>query len=455
MWVGASLVVLFVCGAALAWLQRSPVCIRSSVVERIDVRSGTQTGFLANCREGRNQDVSEDLLVVLNLLQPRISDLERVLARFGSFPHRVRLVVSSDSINSNPHEIHLNRETLESSTDFEEQIFSVWIRSRFADFSELSVRSLAKFLALGSRVRLPDWEIHGPWMSQFRRSLSLSESSQFVAQLLHNAQQSLKPADRYWFWKRWNLAPASGSSEMTPFQVETWTDLQHALTRTLSELESIGIQIPSLKPWLHEVQSQTRSLGILESPSLRLKSVLVFADLDEVPESVNQELAFKMPERMQNQVGVLTRKTLTVLPSGITTGFGDMNDLSSQIALWVSCESMSIENLKDLSRQIQKVLLVRHCAGSGKNPQFRGFFREGFEKFLVENPQLPVVQVHLASLQFLKGVETHNPFSLVDPELAPTLRRDLGWIESTWDSNIQAYRVSSAIQAIPLFRTQN
>ncbi|MEI7973366.1 MAG: hypothetical protein WCH11_03260 [Bdellovibrio sp.] len=458
-WFFLSSASILVSGIFLALLQRPSSCIRSSLVERIDIQGPLRSSRILNCSADQELWVDAQAQEQLLRLQPLVRDLESQLLEMGSFPFQVRLHIGEGSRSpvSPPWEIYLKSDWY--SEQLVQKIFLIWVRSRFPDFSNLTHEALSHYL---SRRRDLFWfldpnprsshESDLNWMN----SVEARSSGEWLSSLLIHSQNQLSFRNRWALREAWRF-PSRGV-DLRSFLIDDRNasfaegrnlEIRRSqLRRSFSEIESLCLIERRLRSWCDEIQKVAFRSDVFSESLKSLKWLFVFpeAGADEWEKFRRMPEQEGVPEKLSWAVASVSKWILPPLRTDFSVE--DLHRLRAFQAVWFACGSPVLESFQELSSRIENLLWVDACK-SPRNINWQVLFRGGVEAFAAAHPELTLMQLHLPSLGSLGRLKYQRPRDLLQQR---NVREEMGWHRSYLDSIYSFYRVEANVQAIQFFR---
>lgn len=161
--------------------------------------------------------------------------------------------------------------------------------------------------------------------------------------------------------------------------------------------------------------------------------------------------AMKNPEV---QVALVDDKNIWLLPSRTALPLTVFNDIQARQTLLMGCESGAQKNMNYFFKKTEKLMLINDC-GQKNVYDFDSLFKKGIKPFMSANSKLSFVQLHMPSLQMIHEAlpPTQNYFELVkNHNLKRQEIKPLGWSSIHWKKDLQVYRPEAIVDAIEYFR---
>lgn len=457
----SSAIILAAC-VFLALLQRPSSCIRSSLVERIDIQISHRKSRILNCSSSSESWVDAQAQEQLLRLQPLVRDLEVQLMGMGSFPFQVRLHVGEKSRSPipPPWEIYLDSDW--HAEQLMQKIFLIWIRSRFPDFSQLTQEALSYYLSRrshlssfqGSSARSSNAsDLH--WLNSVDDRLP----AEWIASLLIQSQNQLSLRNRWSLREAWRFPSRAHDLRSFPIphrdaslaEVRNLEIQRSQLRRSFSEIESLCVMEGRLRAWCDEIQKMAFRSDLFAESLKSLRWLFVFpeaADADwegfrQMPELEG------VPERLSWAVASSNKWILPPLREDFLAE--DLHRLRAFQAVWFACGSQVLESVQELSSRIENLLWVDSCK-IPSNINWSILFRGGVEAFASAHPELTLMQLHLPSLKSLGRFKYQQTRDL---PYQKNIREEMGWKKSYLDPLHSFYRVEANVQAIQFFRLKH
>jgi hypothetical protein len=129
-----------------------------------------------------------------------------------------------------------------------------------------------------------------------------------------------------------------------------------------------------------------------------------------------------------------------------------ISEMSIYQIMHVSCQTPSSITITQLLARAEKVLFVKNC-DSKMNIVVRGYLKNGYQGFAIENPTLSFFQIHSPSFYQARKFNTNIPFeNLQTNNWSHPFFTALGWGKPEWHTTGKYYESKSVIQALQAYR---
>lgn len=499
-WTITALVLFAISFVAFSWISRRPLCIDSRIIEKLERIDGKQATAVYRCSARRTVSYDDVLARDLFPLSRRVHDLEKFLETLQPLqkPVVIKILESTQKhFRVVGSELQISRDYLSSEGQLEKGILKIWLREQLHTENtvyEESLSDLMMFVMTGS-VRLGDEDLASS--DEFQQS-----KWPFVAKGLKSyCESSWKSLEHGWFCsqeikiKSKAFVSMSVRPLLTSALIESYMDLKlkersqlmGLLSAALHELNpeasgrgysafetsqqnlvDLSGEISALLQALQDLQPQQ---AVLSSWTEKIKRNLEIKGFTSEPLETQVDLllhiALKDPLPLIEAVSKTQKKGLTVLASNDEDYFflpgletiskKAVRSVRAQRVIYWTCEAPTLSELMRYSTVTTRLLLVEDCQQK-PSLSLASSLQKGIESFMMENPKVSFVDLHLPSLHFAienKKLESESRLliaSLTSSEMQKILQKQLGWREQSFDKNLNFYQVQSDIEAIKAFR---
>ncbi|MEZ0392957.1 MAG: hypothetical protein ACAH59_12125 [Pseudobdellovibrionaceae bacterium] len=498
-WTGVLLGTLLILIVAFAYTARTPLCIDSKLIERIDSISDQGTASAYRCSQRKHVDYDANLVTQTRKLGPRLQQLEKYFEWLGPLKSKIHLTVIAgpgEHFRIQGREIIISESILNSEGQLEKAVFRFWFRERAPltlQSQQLVEESLTDFLyysfagALDLQEPLTQISLDQDEDARWPRVLSnqkgycdslwksnehlricqdaLIERSEneielltlrpLITQSLIESYKELSTQDRIEVLRFIALNFKSFQFDEKNFGVTYLERKRQSYYQAISHLENwvyffnqLGRSSASVQRLSQFFQKTLKQRGFDEAmPEARL-DLLVFADA--LNEKQIQEILTETKAHPHALIGIESKGKIQMGAASVPLSLQLLGEVRSPRAVYFHCGIPKLQELESLSRKIEKLTFINACGQS----QFRfdGLFNSGIEGFARQNPKVKFAEFHLPSLilavEKLKG---KNPIDYLKQNQTGSLA-PIGWGDPKYDQSVDAYRAQSVIEAIDWYR---
>ncbi len=486
---------------------KQPVCIDSSVVERLDTVSvSTDTAY--GCSANVIVPYSQKLIDTKHLVNQKLENLVFVLNSIHHFRKKIHLIVRYDQplfFAIKNSQLQIGSQLLAADGHLQRGFIKIWLRE---NMSELQIQTtlfedvmadLLYFVVNG------DLSIEDPLTgiqtklgsAQWPRVLKSSEAycdsawkssehflvcGQLQNQLSESAVRQMMDL---------SLRPLLTSSLINSYKNLTFKNQQKLITQldqflhkqklTSDQLVDLILEQPN--PLKQGIQSVKNFSDLFSSSYLisnqefkQLYSGLTnelqmagFSDsfaeayfdyIIEVPDKMSVQSSFfkslesAAKKKLNLQIAIKDQRQLWILPSKTALPLTSFDKIKSRQSIYFACTNLKEIKIEQFFNQTEKLMMIKGCDQS-LNYHFEKLFDLGIKEFLQQNQKLKFVQFHIPSLEMKQKELAHvnNFFELVENrDVNRQEFRTLGWSQIQWSDEYHAYKPKAAIEAIELFR---
>lgn len=496
---------LWVCLGVLTlsalFLARRPLCIDSSVVERIDMVRSEDSEFLLRCGSAKSSAYPAQLARLLPELQRRILRVESALERLGPFQRALRIVILEErplAFHLQKAQLSIGQELLSAPGHLERALIKAWLRDRgvfhrderlleevAADFylhvvtGELDLQDPMGRLRVKMGARWPQviksagHYCQSPW----RTSEDYETCRHQIGDLETKAPVlSLRPLLSKSLILSWQQMDLASRMEFLRSSIGFFASLRE---RSLSsESESQGWSSPSsqglmtslrsMEHWFHRLSkspSTDAGMGELVSRQLRLSGVsskpssLFFEAIVRV-ESRGQDsleladqLAKQLPRPGVQPWALMDAEKIWFLPTMSSFELSPDLEIQSERLGLAHCGELSPDWVVGHLSTSRKLFVVESCLSSLVD--WAAWLQQGVKGFAKNQQELPFVQFDLPSFALKKDslskVRDLRSW-LSRPDVNHPISKLLGWHELQTARDPDVYLPRAVVDAVESFR---
>lgn len=499
-WTITALVLFAVSFVAISWISRRPLCLDSRIVEKVERIENKQSIALYRCNARRTVAYDDVLMADLYPLSRRLYVVEKFLENSSPFRKPVTLKIleaGNQHFRIIDSEIQISRDLFNAPGYLEKGIVKVWIDEQIPfqntiyeeslsdlvlfvmtgglEFGELDLAQSGEFfdskwpfVAKGLKGYCSsDWKTleHMWFCSQEIKLQSRIFVSMSVRPLLSGAliesYMALRLKERS---QLLDLLPAiiqnfnahASGKGYSAFETseQNLVDLSSEISAFLQSLQGLESEIPLVATWTQKVKKNLEIKGFTNEPLEAQVDILL-------------HVAQKNPGPLIEAVSHTKKKGLIVLASTDEDYFflpgleripkKAIRHVRAQRVLYWTCETPTLSELMKFAGTTTRLLLIQDCKQK-PTLSLASSFLKGIQSFVLENPTVAFVDLHLPSLHFAIENEKLQPTSkliiasLNSAEMQQVLQKQLGWKGQNFDKNSNFYEVQSDIEAIKAFR---
>lgn len=154
------------------------------------------------------------------------------------------------------------------------------------------------------------------------------------------------------------------------------------------------------------------------------------------------------------QVAVKDQNSIWILPSKTALPIKVFNQIQARQIVFMGCDNPKNNHVEQFFQKAEKLMLVNECDQTVEY-NFDSLFREGIKAFIGKNHKFNFVQLHVPSLEMIRNdlAPSQNFFELVkNRDISRKEFKTLGWSKIQWKNDLHAYRPEAVIDAIEYFR---
>ncbi len=488
------------------YASRKPLCIDSTVVEKIDVVTSQGLESVFACRMQEHVPFSPYLYEMIPLIESRIQKVEQTFRATDSLAKPVKIEVFLKkpwTFGVLDHSIYIGEQMLLSEGHLEKALLKIWYRERQNELfvhSNLAEEMITDFLLyltkgqigiedryFGYRtktvgVRWPhvmksaQGYCDSPWKAS--EDYNVCVLGKNLPEFLggHLLQLSLRPLVSAAFIESYQELDFFQKNEflrnLSEFVLSERIPPLPAVAQDDSSALMMGQEvINNIKRYIFQ-SNLAKSLGSYKILSKHVLDKLFqkgFQDasgevhFDFVYESllpldVNSEL-FKSLQKVSEdqpdlQIAATDGKKIWFLPSKYPLEMSLIKGLRSFHRVVETCGQFNFDFVLRYAGLTDKLMAIESCRGV-KPEKIESYFQEGAEGFARNNRKLSFVQFHVPSLILKSDVipRSQDVISLIqDRDLANPIFKVLGWQDLRFEKAVGAYRPRAHVEAIQWFR---
>lgn len=457
---------------------KSPICIDSTVVERLDTVISPVAGVenqpskyqsIYSCQDNIQVPYDQEMLELSQALSPRLSSITNALESIRPFEKKLRLIIRKD----NPLKFEIKNSQLQIGTSLlraeghlERGLIKLWIDEKksaknvqtqlsdevWADFLYYAIKgSLAMedpLTGVQTRVGMTQWPqvlkntetyCDSAWkLSEHFESCGLFQS--FDADSLYRATAtlSLRPLLSTALIKSYKGLSFKNKnkviSQMDYFLSRRQYPSEKVIESLLLESNPLKQGVLSIKNFSDffvaaEVMEQREFKQLYSGLTYELQNMGVtdsFAEayfdyIVEFPIEISEQskifkdLEKAAAKKLNLQVAIKDKSKIWILPSKTALPLSAFDGIKSRQNIFFACASLKEFRIEQFINKSEKLMLIKGCDQTAEY-QFDGLFEFGVKEFLGHNKQLKFVQFHLPSLEMKQQELSHvsNFFQLVE-----------------------------------------
>lgn len=407
---------------------KKPLCIESHIVYKIDRIDGEKTETLYSCAQFKKVSFSKFLYEKLDLIETRLRQVEMIL------PEPLRrsdLVLQFEDQNQStngqtalaikilPDKIVLTSQALQTEA-FEKAVLQWSLKKQLKNADHLYVETLVDFIATSYGENNYRSLISEAWNTSFSRQ-SFFEKRQLMREV---SKQMLMTYD----------------SELSALQ----------------NLQKLLQQVAPQSSWENEFGQELAQRGYLSKEALaqlRLDLIIDVGDT-EAAKKITAQLVQLSREGLKKKIGIKTSAGLLLLPSLLSLPNTSETFSSYRVVFSESHKAINAKTLNRYAENSERLVFV-DVDSEASDVNFRSLLRRGVPEFLASNRQLNFVQIHLPSYRLksaeLKGLSDYFVF-VKQQESFSEEKKVLGWQQSEWNKDLQAFKPIAYFDVIQYFR---
>jgi hypothetical protein len=391
---------------------KKPLCIDSNIVYKIDRISDKKNETIYNCREFKKVTFSKFFYENLAGLESRLRHIEFLLTEMGV---RGAISIKIDNINTTRLQMASN---------------TIIIGLDILDFKHLE--KATTFLILKNKSDIQD-------------SIYLQTLADFFVS--DNAYQNLiseafsKSIERMNVFEKRKLTKKIMSQLKNKSELADMTTIEK-LKSSLAEEKSIALFDKSLT-----------SLGYIQSQEIdNLKLDIIISSKSLVMSEI--DLADIAKNNPTLKVGIENSEGLFILPAYFKIPKNSEKHVFARYRVIFDTPGGIADNILQYVDNTERLVSIKGAL-SLKDSDFIPLLKYGVSQFLAKNKHLDFVQIHLPSFKLkskaLLGVSDYFKF-VSNKNSAKSEYKALGWSETKWSVDLQAFKPVANFDVIQYFR---
>ncbi|AGH96484.1 hypothetical protein A11Q_2268 [Pseudobdellovibrio exovorus JSS] len=410
---------------------KKPLCIESHIVYKIDRIVGEKTETLYSCAQFKKVSFSKFLYEKLDLIEGRLRKVEMILPESmrrsdlvlqfedSSQPADDQASVAVSAIQILSDKIVLTSEALQTEA-LEKAVLQWSLKKQFKNVDHLYLETLVDFMATSYGAKGYRSLISEAWNTSF-------------------ADQS--------FLERRQLMRAISQQMVLSYDAEI---------SAVQNLQKLLQHVAPQSAWELSFGQELARRGYLNKEALaqlRLDLIVDVSGTDEAKKIATQLVQLSR-EGLKKKIAIKTSAGLLLLPSLLP--LPNSSDVFSSYHL-VFSDSHTAINARTLNHYTENSerLVFVDVDSDISTASFRSLLTRGVPEFLANNRQLNFVQIHLPSYKLksaeLKGLSDYFAF-VKQQESFSAEKKVLGWQQSEWNKDLQAFKPIAYFDVIQYFR---
>jgi hypothetical protein len=453
---------------ALAWLSRSPFCINSGLIERIDRWGLDSSTQVYSCQKNIDVEYDDELRLFVEKIEPELQKIEFFINSLR-VPIKILNITWIDSENKlvklqYSNLIYKDTKDLDPLIIYRSVLMqnlgmldSSLIENRMGHaIIEASIDVIVSSLDLSNfeEGQFKDWNTTYGSVSAYCSSKEVS----FLDFDLCQKSNSLSIKDQAWM--RPILRDILKNSEKA-LSLKERAQYSQKLANYLKQLASKKIDANTDgKAVLREFLSLMQDQPLLQKQIERGLNIAKWNSNDEI----TYENFIYLNAKDVSSV-LVANPNLSLLNVVIQTGdwlwlpkhlapLQSDNKYKIQNTIVNFCKDLSEKEINEWISKAENILLVQECDNK-KLLNFESYFRKGIGNFASSNPQVKFIKLHGPSYKLYL---TKNKINLIDLVLkqkwSHPIFSKIGWQAPTEIKESQYYETNSSIDAIQAFRVE-
>lgn len=403
---------------------KKPLCIETSIVDRIDRVTESFNESVHSCQYYRKTAFSLYFYENLNSFNRSLAKVESRLALQGTVGPQADVQITITVDESRPEALFLNSGGVTVGSkwlyteNFEQAVAKAYLRRRLSGSSPEFISFIDDYIHRREKVSLP-----ARLLRESLEKLPWSERLKSERKVLQVLMQN-------------NLKNKSKEKSV----VESVRD-------SLSELKSVRLQ--------SAFAARMGDYGFMTEEQMAEVRFDLVVELDS-NESQDAQLEYLKNLALQNserRIAVKVRSGLIILPSLQPVPRRFENRVQAQLRLVIN-DSVSTDLIQSYALNTQKLLVIR--PRKNKTPDYRPLFSKDLRSFLRQNKELSFIQFDLTSFRLksrdLAGVADYFKSFQISGLAVPELAESLGWQQTEWLKDVQAYKPVAVFEVVQYFR---
>ncbi len=500
---------LFLILVGLMVYTKKPLCIDSSVVEKIDRLTREKSESIYRCSAVQKVPYSPYFAKNKLSIEQKIEGVSSFLSKIE--PIKGKFLLTIDEVNPlrfyvSENKIVMGSHFLETEGHLERAVIKLWLANKLSQkvdvslFYEVTTDFLLFAYSGAFEVTDPLTKIStqiGPyrWPQVLKSKESYCESPWKISEH-YAACESMQSSPLLTDQTILNL---SLRPLMTSIWIKTFSNLSfyeqlsflshfsvYLKSQRLTSEKAIEMLLSEERPLKQGVMNIKKVTDLMYSSSLvqeRLEYRKFYANvannlqlagvndsfaeaffdyLIEFPENLSsnsalfKSLAEAAGRSPQMQVAVKDKNQIWILPAKSSLPLKTFDQIRSQQHVFLACPSLREIPMNQFFNETEKLLLIKGC--DQKKPiDFNSLITGGIRQFSTHNKNLAFIQFHIPSYEMKAKELAHvkNFFELVkNRDVNQSEFQTLGWTQIQWFEDSQAYKPDAVVDAIQLFRTE-
>lgn len=468
----------YLCFLGLILTFKTPICIDSTVVERLDMVTASQviseklnwvTESAYKCEARVAVPYSQKLIKTEELVSSKIQKLVSVLESIQKFKKKIHLIVRYDqplTYQIQNSQLQIGSQLLKAEGHLERGIIKIWIRenlprqqieiSLFEEvFSDLIYYAIEGDLSIEdpltgiqTRIGSVQWPqvlksaeayCDSSWKSSehfkicgslnhpmaeasLKKMMTLSLRPLLSSSLIHsykrlsfkNQRQLLSRIDQF-FQKR-----ELSSDKIIDLISEEPNPLKQGILsiKNFSDIfvSSDLVSRQEFKQLYSGLTSELQNSGFSDSFAEAYFDYMIEIPDHVVPQSAFfKDLELAAKNNLGLQVAIKDQQRIWILPSRTALPLTAFDRIKSRQQIFFACTSLKEIKVDSFFNQTEKLMLIKGC-DQNRDYHFAKLFESGIKEFIRKNEKLKFVQFHIPSLEMKQKELAHvsNFFELVE-----------------------------------------
>lgn len=468
----------YLCFLGLILALKQPICIDSSVVERLDtvtagVKSTTQTETAYRCSAHIQVPYSEKLIKTEELVTQKWQNTVAVLSSIQSFKNKIHIIIRYDQpliFEIKNSQFQIGSSLMMADGHLERGLIKLWIRENMSEqrlqttlFEEV-MTDLVYFIVNGdlsiedplTAIQTKLGSVQWPQVLKGAEAYcdsawKASEDFQLCGQIQNqisdqDIQENLRSMTTL------SLRPLLTSALINAYKNLNYKNKSELIAhlnqflqkRFLASDQLIDMILVYSNPLKQGVQSIKNFSDLFVASDLsgrqefkQLYSGLTdelqnsgFSDsfaeayfdyIIEIPDRVSAQSTFfrnleiAAQKNMKLQIAIKDQNQIWILPSRTALPLAAFNKIRSRQNIYFACSNLKEIKIEQFFDQTEKLMMIKGC-DQKFDYQFSKLFESGIKEFIRQNDKLKFVQFHIPSLEMKQKELAHinNFFELVE-----------------------------------------
>ncbi len=502
----------YLCFLGLILTLKKPVCIDSSVVERLDtvsvvgVLQTTETAY--RCSANVVVPYSQNLIQTEESVSIKLKNISSVLNSIRSFKKKIHLIVRYDQplmFEIQNSKLQIGSGLLNADGHLQRGLIKIWLRENMpkqfiqASLFEESIADLIYFSVNG------DLSIEDP-LTSIKTKLGSAQWPQVLKGADAYCESAWRSSEHFYLCGQLqtqpnevlagqmlnlSLRPLVTSSLISSYKNLSFINQQNLIShidqflqkRDFNSDQAIGQILKDPNPLKQGILTIKNFSEVFVASDLiakqefkQLYSGLTnelqnagFSDsfaeayfdyIIEVPDEVSVQSSFfknlesAAKKNLNLQIAIKDQRQIWILPSRTALPLSAFDRIKSRQNIYFACMNLKEIKIEQFFDQTEKLMLIKGCDQT-PDYKFSKLFESGIKEFIRQNDKLKFVQFHIPSLEMKQKELAHvnNFFELVENrDVNRQEFRTLGWTQIQWSDELYAYKPKANIEAIEFFR---